>query len=201
MAIYFINLGNDSREYTTSMKPNFLYVFSMLICLFSALIFAEDESFESIKVQAEKGDVSAQFKLGIMYFKGQETSQDYKEALKWFLRAAEQGVPEAQHNLGFMYSEGKGVSQNYTEALKWFEKAAKQNNPKAQHNIGVMYASGLGVPQDNIKAYAWLSLAYSNGHEKSKDTILILNKSMTASEMQKAKVEAAKLRKNITEPL
>ena len=179
------------------MKPKFLYFFSMLICLFSALVFAADESFESIKVQAEKGNVSAQFKLGIMYFKGQETSQDYKEAKKWFQRAAEQGLPEAQHNLGFMYYEGIGVSQDYTEALKWFRKAAKQNRPKAQHNIGVIYASGLGVPQDNIKAYAWLSLAYSNGYEKSKDTILILNKAMTASQMRQAELEAAKLRKII----
>jgi hypothetical protein len=96
-----------------------------------------------------------------------------------------------------MYYEGKGVSQNYAEALKWYRKAAKQNDPKAQHNIGVIYALGLGVPQDNIRAYAWLSLAYSNGYEKSKDTILILNKEMTASEMQQAKIEAAKLSKNI----
>ena len=96
-----------------------------------------------------------------------------------------------------MYYEGKGVSQNYTEALKWFGKAARQNSPKSQHNIGVIYASGLGVPQDNIKAYAWMSLAHSNGYKKSKDTILILNKAMTASEMQQAEVEAAKLRKKI----
>ena len=179
------------------MKPKLLHVFSILIWLFSALIFAADESFESIKVEAEKGNAAAQFNLGIMYFRGQETSQDYKEAKKWFQRAAEQGLPEAQHNLGFMYYEGMGVSQNYSEALKWFKKAAKQNRPKAQHNIGVIYASGLGVPEDNIKAYAWLSLAYSNGYEKSKDTILILNKAMTATEMQQAEVEAAKLKKII----
>lgn len=195
--MHFINQSNGKGERNTPMKLKFLHVFSMLICLFSAALFAADESFESIKVQAEKGDVSAQFKLGIMYFKGQETSQDYKEALKWFQRAAEQGLPEAQHNLGFMYYEGKGVSKNYAEALKWFRKAAKQNDPKAQHNIGVIYALGLGVPQNNIKAYAWLSLAYSNGYEKSKDTILILNKEMSASEMQQAEVEAANLRKNI----
>jgi TPR repeat protein len=179
------------------MKPTLRHAFSMLICLFSASAFAENENIERIKVQAEKGNVSAQFELGVMYFKGQKTSQGYKEAKKWFQRAAEQGLPEAQHNLGFMYYEGIGVSQNYTEALKWFTKAAKQNRPKAQHNIGVIYASGLGVPQDNIKAYAWLSLAYSNGYEKSKDIILILNKEMTTSEMQQAEAKAAKLRKII----
>ena len=87
-------------------------------------------------------------------------------------------------------------SQKYTEALKWFNKAAKQNNPKAQYNLGVIYASGVGVPQDNIKAYAWLILAYSNGYEQAKDNILILNKVMTASEMEKAEAQVAKIRKN-----
>jgi TPR repeat protein len=178
------------------MKPRFFHVFSILICLFSALAFAEDESFQKIKMQAENGNVPSQFKLGIMYFKGRETSQDFKEALKWFHRAAEQGLPEAQHNIGVMYYEGKGVSQNYTEALKWFKKAAKQNNPKAQYNLGVMYASGEGVPQDYIKAYAWMSLAYSNGYEQAQNNILILNNAMTASEMQKAEAQAAKFREN-----
>jgi len=178
------------------MKTRFFHVFLILICLFSALVFAGDESFERIKMQAEKGNVPAQFKLGIIYFNGRETSQDYKEALKWFQRAAEQGLSEAQYNIGVMYIEGKGVSQNYTEALKWFNKAAKQNDRKAQYNLGVIYASGVGVPQDNIKAYAWLILAYSNGYEQAKDNILILNKVMTASEMEKAEAQVAKIRKN-----
>jgi TPR repeat protein len=178
------------------MKHLFFHIFLILICLFSAFVFAEDESFDKIRMQAENGDASAQFKLGIMYYNGRETSQDYKEALKWFQNAAEQGLPEAQHNIGVMYYEGKGVAQNYTEAMKWFSKAARQNNPKAQYNLGIIYASGAGIPQDNIKAYAWMSLAYSNGFEKAKDNILILNKKMTASEMQKAEVEIAKLRKN-----
>ncbi|MBW2516144.1 MAG: sel1 repeat family protein [Deltaproteobacteria bacterium] len=179
------------------MKPIFFHGFLIPICLFSVLVFAGDESFEKIIIQAEKGDVSSQFKLGIMYFKGRETSQDYKEALKWFQRAAEQGLSEAQHNMGFMYLEGKGVSKNYAEALKWFNKAAMQNNRKSQYNLGVIYSSGIGIQQDNIKAYAWMSLAYSNGYEQAKDHILFLNKTMTASEMQKAEAETAEIRKKI----
>ena len=112
-------------------------------------------------------------------------------------RAAEQGLSEAQYNIGVMYIKGRGVSQNYTEALKWFNKAAKQNDPKAQYNLGVIYASGVGVPQDYIKTYAWLILAYSNGYEQAKDDILISNKAMTASEMEKAEEETAKLREKL----
>jgi hypothetical protein len=40
-------------------------------------------------------------------------------------------------------------------------------------------------------------VAYRNEFEEAKSNILILNKKMTASEMQQAKEEAANLRKNI----
>ena len=179
------------------MKLRFLHVFLIFICSLSALVFAEDTSFEKIKMQAEDGIAPAQFKLAVMYFKGQETAQNYKEALKWFLRAAEQELPEAQYNTGLMYYEGKGVSQNYSEALKWFSKAAKQNNPKAQYNLGVMYSLGEGVPQDYVKAYIWLSLAYSNGFEKAKNNILLLDKVMTPSEMEEAAAQADEIKKDL----
>jgi TPR repeat protein len=76
-------------------------------------------------------------------------------------------------------------------------RAAEQGLSEAQYNIGVIYASGVGVPQDYIKTYAWLILAYSNGYEQAKDDILISNKAMTASEMEKAEEETAKLREKL----
>ena len=179
------------------MQLRFLHVFLVLNCLLPALVFAEDESFEKLKMQAEGGNAPAQFKLGIMYFNGQETKQNYKEALKWFHRAAEQELPEAQYNTGLMYYYGKGVWQNFPEALKWFGKSAKQNDAKAQYQLGVMYSLGEGAPRDYRKAYAWLSLAYSNGFEPAKNNILLLDKVMTASEMEKAAAQAAEIKKGL----
>jgi len=179
------------------MKHRFWHGFLIFICSLSVLAFAEGGSFEKIKMQAEDGNAQAQFKLGIMYFYGQETAQNYKEALKWFQKAAEQELPEAQCNTGLMYYEGKGVPQNLTEALKWLNKAAKQNNPKAQYNLGAMYSLGEGVPQDYIKSYIWFSLAYSNGFEQAKSKILLLNKVMTAFEMENAAAQAAEMKKNL----
>ena len=179
------------------MKSQFIHVLTILFCLISALVSAGNDSFEEIKRLAEQGDISAQFKLGVMYYKGQEISQNYNEALNWFKKAAEQGLSEAQYNLGLVYYEGKGISLNYTKALKWFQKAAEQGTHTAQFILAARYASGEVVPQNYIKAYAWTSLALSNGYELAKKNILILNKSMTASEMEKAATEAAKLRESL----
>jgi TPR repeat protein len=56
---------------------------------------------------------------------------------------------------------------------------------------------GEGAPRDYRKAYAWLSLAYSNGFEPAKNNILLLDKVMTASEMEKATAQAAEIKKGL----
>ena len=61
-----------------------------------------------------------------MYYSGEGVVKNYKEAFKWYKKAAMQGYAPAQHNLGAMYDKGKGVAKNYKEALTWFKKAAAQ---------------------------------------------------------------------------
>ena len=56
--------------------------------------------FAETKAKAEAGDAKAQFNLGYMYAKGQGVEKDFKEAVKWFQKAADQGYAHAQDNLG-----------------------------------------------------------------------------------------------------
>ncbi|MFC1492271.1 tetratricopeptide repeat protein, partial [Nitrospinota bacterium] len=60
-----------------------------------------------------KGNAAAQFNLGQMYRRGQGVLQDYKEAVKWYRKAAEQGDVKAQNNPGVMYRNGQGVLSAY----------------------------------------------------------------------------------------
>ena len=55
---------------------------------------------------------------------GYGDAQDYKEAVKWYRKAAEQGYTIAQFSLGLMYREGQGVVQDYVQAHKWFNIAS-----------------------------------------------------------------------------
>jgi len=74
----------------------------------------------------------AQYKIGMMYYKGQGTERDLKQALDHFQAAAENGHPLAQYRLARMYHKGQGVEKNPKESLKWSEKAAQQGHPLAQ---------------------------------------------------------------------
>ena len=80
----------------------FSFCLALVVFFLSSLLpaaYSEARSFSDTKIAAEKGDSDAQLNLGVMYFKGQGTPQDYGEALKWYRKAAEQGYATAQNNL------------------------------------------------------------------------------------------------------
>ena len=74
---------------------------------------------------AEKGDASAQYKLGQSYYKGADVPQDFTEAAKWFRKAAEQGDANGQFWLGMSCADGLGIPKDFAEAYKWINIAAK----------------------------------------------------------------------------
>lgn len=79
--------------------------------------------------RAEKGSAHAQFGLGALYAKGEDTiRQDYAKAAEWYRRAAEQGDAEAQAALARLYADGLGVPQEDTEAYFWLLLASERAN-------------------------------------------------------------------------
>lgn len=62
----------------------------------------QTNSFATLEQSAKQGDAQAQFQLGLLYFKGDEVQQDYKQAKDWFEKAAKQGHVAAQYNLDIL---------------------------------------------------------------------------------------------------
>ena len=90
------------------------------------------------KPLAEKGNISAQFNLGVMYDEGQEVQMDYKEAVKWYRSAADQGHAQAQYNLGRMYYQGQGVDPDSVEAYKWLDLSAARGIKLGRENRAII---------------------------------------------------------------
>ena len=83
------------------------------------------------QTQADAKDTSAQFTLGLMYYFGQGTVQDYAKAFIWFKRAAKAGHLGAQNNVGYFYFNGHSVPQDYLRAYVWFSLAASSGYNEA----------------------------------------------------------------------
>ena len=124
-----------------------------------------EESLESLRGRAEKGDVAAQVQLGVIYYNGQGVPQDYAEAVRWYRKAADQGDAIAQTYLGVVNEQGRGVLRDYVEAVRWYRKAAEQGFADAQSALGVMYEMGRGAPQDNVEAHMWMNLAAARARD------------------------------------
>ena len=116
---------------------------------------------------AELGDVDSQFELGVKYFLGTDTRQDYTQAFIWFSKAAQQGHGTAQYNLAQCYEKELGVSQDYSLALYWYQKSAAQGDVDAMTNIALYFYLGRGTCQDYGEAVRWWKKSADLGDEKA----------------------------------
>ena len=138
-------------------------------------------SFKETLPLAKSGSHIAQFNLALMYKTGQGATQNYKEAAKWFQRAADQGYDRAQYYLAKVYLIGSPTLQKDQHACRWLTRAAKQGERRAQANLGVMYGLGRGVPKDFVLALKWFILSYEGELEKA------MAEAMTPFEIKEAK--------------
>jgi uncharacterized protein len=86
---------------------------------------------DSVRADAQRGDVYSQFRLGQFYYEGKVIGKDDAEAAKWFLKASAQEHSEAQFILASMYEKGVGLKQSDSEAFGWYLSAATQGHERA----------------------------------------------------------------------
>jgi TPR repeat protein len=127
---------------------NIVSVLALSLCL-AVPAFAQNPPFPMVNngpIQpaavlsaAERGDVGAQFFLGVMYANGRlGVVRDDAQAVAWYRKAAEQGNALAQNNLGEMYKNGRGVPKDDMQAAAWYRKAAYQGDALAQGNLAML---------------------------------------------------------------
>ncbi|CAL1369663.1 unnamed protein product [Linum trigynum] len=124
----------------------------------------DDEDFQILEYQAQKGNAAAMYKIGLFYYFGlRGLRRDYVKALSWFSRAVEKGEPRSMELLGEIYARGAGVERNYTKALKWLTLASRQQLFSAYNGMGYLYVKGYGVEKKNYtKAKEYFEKAAEN---------------------------------------
>ncbi|KAL9995255.1 putative ERAD-associated E3 ubiquitin-protein ligase component HRD3 [Helianthus debilis subsp. tardiflorus] len=110
----------------------------------------EDEDFQNLEYQAQKGNPVAMYKIGIFNYCGlRGFRRDHDKAFSWFSKAVEKGEPMSMELLGVIYARGDGVKRNYTTALEWLTLASKHQVYSAYNGIGYLYLKGYGVEHKN----------------------------------------------------
>ena len=101
---------------------------------------------QTLRRLADQGDPTAQFAVGARYATGEDTPQDYAEAVRWFTKAAEQGHVAAQATLGAYYWAGRGVSPDLAKAYFW-SMLAEAGGDEASKSRVALLASRLNRAQ------------------------------------------------------
>jgi uncharacterized protein len=117
---------------------------------------------------AQRGDATAQWQLGLLYYHGHGVRESDALATQWFERAARQGDARAQFQLGNMYAYGLAPARPEVEperlAAQWYFEAARQGLADAQYSLGILFLTGSGVVQDREEALKWIERAAAQGH-------------------------------------
>jgi predicted aspartyl protease len=124
-----------------------------------------------LRALGDKGDVIAQFNLGVIYESGDGVPKDHELAAQWYLKAAEQGDADAEYQMGWMNEAGEGVPKNAALAAQWYRKASEQGSADAEFSLGSMFREGRGVPKDLAVAAQWYRKAAEQGDAVAQATL------------------------------
>lgn len=166
-----------------------------LLLAFLALPVAHADVITDLTARAEKGEAPAQLELAGLLARGEGTTRNMDEAVKWYAKAAEQGSGEAQMKLGSLYIGGKsGVRKNSAEAAKWFTLSAQGGNAAAQCQLARMHMTGAGVAKDDVEAYKWATLAAAREDKAAVKIVSFLDQRMTADQTADARKRATEFK-------
>lgn len=101
---------------------------------------------DKVREAAERGEVEAQYQLGLLLMWEGSGTPKYAEAALWFLKAADHGSSLAMVQLGQLYELGWGVLQDIAKASWFYLQAAYQKNNSASLKLLRHAAENRGLP-------------------------------------------------------
>jgi uncharacterized protein len=119
--------------------------------------------------EAKAGNVEAQARLAVMYFKGQGVPQNSATSVAWTQKAADQGDANSIFILSLHYRAGEGVAKDTKRAFELTEKAANLGHVPALNDMGAYYSLGTDdvVKKDMEKALVFYTKAANAGYAHS----------------------------------
>ncbi len=116
-----------------------------------------------LKLDADNGDIQAQYELGNIYLLGEIVVQDLESAFYWYSKAVSCGDAQSEYCLGIIFL----LLKEHEYAHYWLVRAADQGIEMAQFNLGVMYERGDGVAKNMNKACSLYAQAAEQGSEQA----------------------------------
>ena len=128
---------------------------------------ADAQSYVQALKLAEEGDGASMYRLAMMYYNGEQTDKDVKQALRWFRESAKEEYVPAMLRMMQFYRDGEQVKQNFQLSMSWVKKAAATGDPRGQFALADAYIYGLAGRQDVDAGLAILGERAALGDESA----------------------------------
>lgn len=169
---------NVSARTQTALRIIF-FSLRLMIFSFAQVLSCRAAGFDPAPLQqaAAAGDVTAQFKLGTLYYVGIGVVQDYIGAANLLRQAAQAGNAEAQCELGFLYQTGSYAQgpppPDPKAALPWYQKSAALGDACGEFALAEMLQAGQSLTADPAQAAALFAKAAAQGLKPDPTTIAL----------------------------
>jgi len=174
-----VSVTSTAKIWSFALSGNSLY----RVCTASDKSGNANSEHVDLIQKAERGDVDAQYQLGLAYIK-----KDAASSTAWFKIAAENNDKAAQHNLALAYERGTGVTADHYQSVKWYIKAAQQGYPDSQMALALCYQEGRGGLKRDYKQAEMLFLkASEQGNVSAMYNLAILYEDPKAKMIDKVK--------------
>ncbi len=114
--------------------------------------------------------------LARKYYYGEGVSQDYREALALYLKAAAGGDAESQYIAGGMFFKGMGTEVDYSRAFRLLYDAAQngKSTVQSQKILAQSFLLGQEVPKNFEEAVRWFSKAAEDGDSEAQNELAFM---------------------------
>lgn len=122
---------------------------------------------------AKSGNPQDIYQVGEFFYYNDE----YKDAMKWYVKGAQLGDADCIYSIGYMYHNGLGVKEDIAKANDYFVKATRQYNlivssskdterrAYALYMLGLIHNEGYGTPVNAELARTYFKKAADLGNE------------------------------------
>lgn len=110
---------------------------------------------------AESDHPGALYYSGLLYFRGQGTTQNKQKGIEYFQRALDKDFVAAQYQMGRILLEGDGMKADPNAAFQLLQQAAYAGNVQAKWLLGKCYIDGRGVAPDFYMGTIWLAASHT----------------------------------------
>ncbi|MCR5661079.1 MAG: sel1 repeat family protein [bacterium] len=129
--------------------------------------------------EAEQGDRSAQFFLGVFMQDGDSDfgiEKDTAKSLEWLKNSADDNNALAQFLIGTLCVDNEGTNLRQEDAPAWFLRSAKGGFAPAQFLMGMCCETGFGVKKSVKEARNWYKKASAQDFQPAKEALKALSK-------------------------